>query len=477
MSFQIPAFAPAAPELFVLGMLCFILPLDAFLGEGRRGVTYLLAQATLFGAAVLTLTGMGYEPVTSFNGLFVRDAMGDILKAFLYLVTIGVFLFSRDYLKARNLFKGEYYVLGLAGVLGMMVMISAHSFLSLYLGLELLSLSLYAMVAFDRDNRVASEAAIKYFVLGAIASGTLLYGISMIYGATGSLDLAAVGTRIAGSGIEPILAFGLVFVVVGLAFKLGAVPFHMWLPDVYHGAPTNVTLYLGTAPKIAAFAMAIRLLVDGLGNLHADWQQMLIVLAVLSMAIGNLAAIAQSNLKRMLAYSTISHVGYLTLGLIAGTPEGYSAAMFYTVTYAVTALAGFGMIILLSRAGFEADELEDFKGLNQKSPWLAFMMLLAMFSMAGVPPTVGFYAKLVVLSAIVNVGLVWLAVAAVVFAAIGVFYYLRVVKLMYFDAPVDEEPIVADFDNRAILSTASLATLALGILPGGLLAWCATAFV
>ncbi|GAB6039568.1 NADH-quinone oxidoreductase subunit NuoN [Endothiovibrio diazotrophicus] len=475
MHFVTPDFLPALPEMFVAGMLCFILVLDAFLNDAQRNATYLLAQATLFGAALLTLTGLGGEAQLTFNGSFIKDAMGDLLKVFLYVTTIGVFLYSRDYLRQRDVFKGEYFVLGLAAVLGMMVMISAHSFLTIYLGLEMLSLSLYAMVAFERSNGVASEAAMKYFVLGALASGMLLYGISMLYGATGSLDLKVVAEALPNLGRDPLLAFGLVFVVVGLAFKLGAVPFHMWLPDVYHGAPTSVTLFIGTAPKLAAFAMVMRVLADGLGGLVADWQQMLIILAVLSLAIGNVVAIAQTNLKRMFAYSTISHVGFLMLGILAGTPEGYSAAMFYTITYALTALGGFGMILLLSRKGFEAENLEDFKGLNRKSPWFAFMMLLIIFSMAGVPPTVGFYAKLAVLQSVIAIDLLWLAVVAVAFAIIGAFYYIRVVKIMYFDDPTDEEGISAPFDMKVLLSANGLAMVALGVLPGGLMALCSAA--
>ena len=475
MNFVTPDFMPALPEIFVAGMVCFILVLDAFLSDARRNTTYLLSQATLFGAAMLTLSGMGGDPVLTFDGSFIKDTMGDLLKIFLYITTIGVFLYSRDYLRNRDAFKGEYFVLGLSAVLGMMVMISAHNFLTIYLGLEMLSLSLYAMVAFERDNGTASEAAMKYFVLGALASGMLLYGISMLYGATGSLDLKVIAEALPGLGRDPLLAFGLVFVVVGIAFKLGAVPFHMWLPDVYHGAPTSVTLFIGTAPKLAAFAMVMRVLADGLGALHADWQQMLIILVVLSLAIGNVVAIAQTNIKRMFAYSTISHVGFLALGILAATPEGYSASMFYAITYALTALGGFGMIILLSRKGFEAENLEDFKGLNQKSPWFAFMMLLILFSMAGVPPTVGFYAKLAVLQSIVAIDLIWLAIVAVAFAIVGAFYYIRVVKIMYFDEPTDSEAITAPFDMKVVLSANGLAMVGLGVLPGGLMALCTAA--
>ncbi|MFN2310169.1 MAG: NADH-quinone oxidoreductase subunit NuoN, partial [Gammaproteobacteria bacterium] len=413
---------------------------------------------------------------TVLNGTFVADPMATLLKSFIYVVTFGAFVYARDYLRVRDLFKGEYYVLGLFGMLGMMVMVSAHSLLTIYLGLELLSLSLYALVAFSRDDARATEAAMKYFVLGALASGMLLYGMSMVYGLTGSLDIAEIGAAIAERGLQDIvLIFALVFIILGLAFKLGAVPFHMWLPDVYQGAPTAVTLYLGSAPKIAAFAMTLRLLAEALGGLQADWGGMLAILAVLSLALGNVVAIAQTNLKRMLAYSTISHVGFLLLGLLAGTSDGYAAAMFYTVTYAIMALGGFGMIVLLSRAGFEAEELDDFKGLNERNPWFAGMMLLLMFSMAGVPPTVGFYAKLVVLEAVINVEMVWLALVAVFFSIIGVFYYLRVVKLMYFDPPTDTVPLAAPADLQVTLSINALAVLVLGIFPGGLLSLCLAA--
>ena len=418
------------------------------------------------------------QPATRvvFDGSFVRDPLSDVLKGVIYVLGAGVFLYSKDYLRDRDLFKGEFYVLGLFAVLGMMVLVSAHSFLTIYLGLELLSLSLYALVAFDRDSRLASEAAMKYFVLGALASGMLLYGISMIYGMTGSLDLEEVGSAVAATGLEsPVLVFGLVFVVVGVAFKLGAVPFHMWIPDVYHGAPTAVTLFISSTPKVAAFALAMRLLVDGLAPLQGEWQGMLVILAVLSMGLGNLVAIAQSNIKRMLAYSTISHVGFILLGILAGNKTGYEAAMFYTVVYAFMALGGFGMVMLMSRAGFEADNLEDFKGLNARSPWYAFVMLLLMFSMAGVPPTAGFFAKLLVLNAVVKVDMVWLALVGVAFSIVGAFYYIRVVKLMYFDAPVDTTPISAGLDTRVAISANGLAMLALGVYPSVLVAACATA--
>jgi NADH-quinone oxidoreductase subunit N len=475
--FAMPNFLPAVPEIFVLSMACVILIADLYISDKNRVFTYLLSLATLMVAAVLTVAFHAGEPVYTFNGSFVSDAMGDVLKVFVYLVTAVVFIYSRGYLAARDLFRGEFFVLGLFGVLGMMILISAHNLLTIYLGLELLSLSLYAMVAFQRDSISASEAAMKYFVLGALASGMLLYGMSLLYGISGSLDLttiaSAIGSLDEGQGV--VAGLGMVLVIVGMAFKLGAVPFHMWIPDVYHGAPTAVTLYIGAAPKLAAFAMMMRLLVEGLGDLHYQWQDILIIMAVLSMAVGNIIAIAQTNIKRMLAYSTISHVGFLMIGILSGTAAGYSASMFYAIVYALMGMGGFGMILLLSRAGFEADRLEDFKGLNDRSPWFAFIMLILMFSMAGVPPTLGFYAKLSVLQAAVGVDLVWLAVAAVVFSIIGAFYYLRVIKLMYFDKPVDQSPIHVSADMRIVLSANGLVILALGLAPGSLLALCAAA--
>ena len=354
--------------------------------------------------------------------------------------------------------------------------ISGSHFLTLYLGLELLSLSLYALVALQRDSKVATEAAMKYFVLGAIASGMLLYGLSMIYGATGTLEIARLATTLPSvNHLNTVLVFGLVFTIAGLAFKLGVVPFHMWIPDVYQGAPTAVTLFIGTAPKIAAFAFVMRLLIDGLGGLSADWQPMLALMAVLSMAIGNITAIAQTNIKRMLAYSTISHMGFLLLGILAASANGYNAAMFYVMVYVLMSLGSFGMILLLSRAGFEADQLDDFKGLNQRSPWYAFLMLLLMVSMAGIPPTVGFYAKLSVLQAALQADYLWLVVAAVLISVIGAYYYLRIVKLMYFDAPLDTTPIQAQPDMSVLLSINALALLAFGIMPQPLMALCVNA--
>ncbi len=475
MSFEMPNIIPAIPEVFLLGMICTILVIDLFLSDRSRIITYLLAQLALLGTLFLTLNGMSTETVLTFSDTFVRDPMSDILKIAIYLATFITFLYSKDYLRDRGIFKGEFYVLGLFGALGMMILVSAHNLLTLYLGLELLSLSLYAMVAMQRDSILASESAMKYFVLGAIASGMLLYGMSIIYGLTGTLDLGEIATQITSEPPGVLLSFGLVFIIVGIAFKLGAVPFHMWVPDVYQGAPTAVTLYIGSAPKIAAFAMLMRLLVDGMLGLHAQWEGILIILAVLSMGIGNLLAIAQSNIKRMLAYSTISHVGFLILGALTGTQSGFAASMFYTLAYVLMSLGAFGIVMLLSRKGFEAENLDDYKGLNARSPWYAFMMLIVMFSMAGVPPFLGFWAKLVVLQEVIAADMTWLAVVGVVFSVIGAYYYLRIIKLMYFDQAEDTTPLVSSLDTRLMLSLNSLAILGLGLFPGGLMAVCQAA--
>jgi len=460
MTIEIPNFTPAIPEIFVLTMACVILMVDLLLTDRSRVVTYLLAQATLVGAVLLTLTSMSSASVSTFGGMYIKDPMGDLLKLGMYVAVFVAFVYSRDYIRLRHMFRGEYFVIGLFGLLGMMVMVSASHFLTIYLGLELLSLSLYTMVAMNRDSGESTEAAMKYFVLGAIASGMLLYGMSMLYGATGTLDVAGVKSAVAQMKADDIiLVFGLVFIVVGLAFKVGAVPFHMWVPDVYHGAPTSVALYISSAPKIAAFAMIMRLLVGGLEGMVASWQGMLIILAILSMGLGNLIAISQTNIKRMLAYSAISHMGFFLLGILSGTANGYGSAMFYVLAYAVMSLGSFGIIVLLSRQGFEADKLDDFKGLSKRSPWAAFLMLLVMFSMAGVPPTIGFYAKLMVVQSVIDAGLLWLAIVSVLMAVIGAYYYLRVIKLMYFDQPETSEPIVAGADMRAVLSINALALL------------------
>ncbi len=477
MAFDLNTLVPLLPEILVLCLVCVVLVVDLFLDDEYRIVSYGIAQGGLILAILVTmLVGKGPEQVL-FDGNYRLDLMATVLKAAMMVLMLFAFVYAKDYLRNHGLFKAEYYELGLFALLGMMIMVSAGGFLALYLGLELLALSLYALVAFDRDSKPGSEAAMKYFVLGALASGMLLYGISMIYGATGHIDFPGIAARLcAGDFDATVLVFGLVFLVIGIGFKTGLVPFHMWAPDVYEGAPTAVTMLLGSVPKLAAFAIAMRILVDGLLPLHAHWQGMLIVLTVLSMALGNLVAIAQTNIKRMLAYSTISHVGFLMLGILAGTREGYAASLFYAVVYALMALGAFGVLILLGRKGFDVERLDDLKGLNQRSPWFAGMMLLLMFSMAGVPPTVGFFAKLFVLESVVDVGLVWLAVYGVFFSIVGAFYYLRIVKLMYFDAPEDETPLEAGIDTRFMLSVNALAVLWFGLFPSSLMSLCDTAF-
>jgi NADH-quinone oxidoreductase subunit N len=477
MNFVMPDLYPASAEIFMLIMACAVLVVDLFSG-GRRWLTYLLTQITLAGCFAITLLTLDGQVVTTFSNMYIDDLLADFLKLVLYPAVAIALVYSRSYLAARNLDKGEFYLLVLFATLGMMVMISASHFVSLYLGLELLALSMYALVAIDRDSVRATEAAMKYFVLGAMASGMLLYGMSMVYGATGSLELFDIGQRIAlGGGNKTVLVFGLVFIVAGIAFKLGVVPFHMWVPDVYHGAPTAVTLLISSAPKLAAFAFALRILFSGLGELAQHWQLMLMILSALSIALGNLAAIAQTNLKRMLAYSAISHMGFMLLGLLAGVVGGdmrfalnaYSSSMFYVIAYVLMSLGAFGMIMLLSRAGFEAENIEDFRGLNQRSPWFAAIMLILMFSMAGVPFFVGFFAKFAVLQAVVAAGQTWLAVFAVLFSLVGAFYYLRVVKVMYFEAPADQAPLEAPRDMRILLSINGLAVALIGLLPQGLL--------
>jgi len=482
---------PVLPEIFLAIAICAILLIDLFLSDAKRYITYVLSIAALTVCGVLSLSDFNAGATTySFGNMFVSDPMSSLLKLCTYIAIGLTLVYSRQYLEDRQMVNGrlggEFYILSLFTLLGQMVMISANNFLIIYLGLEIMSLSLYALVAFRRDNAVAIEAAMKYFVLGALASGFLLYGISMLYGATGSLDLNEVARVIATGAVnKPVLIFGLVFVVSGLAFKLGAVPFHMWVPDVYQGAPTAVTLMLGGAPKLAAFAITMRLLVETLPALAVDWQQMLTILAVLSMAIGNITAIMQTNIKRMLAYSTISQIGFILLGVLSGvvagadgsSTNGYGAAMFYVITYVLTTLGMFGVIMLLSRAGFEAENIEDFKGLNQRSPWFALVTLMLMLSLAGVPPVVGFYAKLSVLQAVLSTGQIWLAVLAVFFSLIGAYYYLRVVKVMYFDEPLDNSKIVASKDVRVALSINGAALLVLGLAPGPLMTACAVAIV
>ncbi len=478
------------PEIGLLAMACVVLLADLFVTDERRGVTFWLTQATVaaFAVAHLGLYAAG-ATVYGMQGLMVSDPMGHLLVFFSALATGVTLAYARPTLASRDMLKGEFFTLTLFVLMGISVMCSANHFLVLYLGLELMSLSLYALAALRRDHAVSTEAAMKYFVLGALASGFLLYGLSMMYGATGSLEIPKVFDQIATGDVnKEVLVFGVVFVVAGLAFKLGAVPFHMWVPDVYQGAPTAVTLLIGGAPKFAAFAITIRLLVEGMLGLAVDWQQMFIVMAVGSLLVGNLAAIAQTNLKRMLAYSTIAQVGFVLLGLSAGVVSGntlsagnaYSSAMFYIVTYVLTTLGSFGVIMYLSRQGFESEEIDDLAGLNRRSPWAAGVMSVFMFSLAGIPPMVGFYGKLAILQALVTTNLtayLWLAVYAVVLSLIGAFYYLRVVKVMYFDSPTQTAPVTGSRGVSALLAINGAAVLLFGLLPGGLMAMCRDAIV
>jgi len=475
MVLSIAELMPAAAEVYLAAAACVLLLLDALGGPRVRGASFFLTIAALAGAAWVSSAVAVPAREAILGGHYVADPMGTVLKLFAYGAAAVTLLYSRDYLQRRDLLKGEYLVLALFAVLGIQVIVSAGSFLTVYLGIEIMSLSLYAMVAFDRDDGVAAESAMKYFVLGAIASGALLYGISIVYGVTGSflLDGVAAASAAGGSGQVGLL-LGIAFIVVGVAFKFGAVPFHMWLPDVYHGAPTPVTLFVGSAPKIASFALAMRVLAEGLGGALDAWQDMLVVLAALSMVVGNVVAIAQTNIKRLLAYSAISHVGFILLGVLAGSAAGYRAAMFYTLTYVIVTTAAFGVVLWLSRKGFEADALDDYKGLNRRHPWFAFLMLLATFGLAGVPPTVGFWAKLQVIAAVLDAGMTWLAALAVLMSVVGAYYYLRIVKLMYFDEPSGAQPVETGAAVRVILSVNGLAILALGLFPGLLLRLCAS---
>jgi len=470
MNFIPPDFTPASSEIFMLIMVCVVMLADLTAGDNRRYVAYLLTQITLLGCALLTFISFSTEVTHTFNGLYVDDTMADILKLMVYATVSAVLVYSHTYISDRGMLKGEFFSLILFATMGMMVMISASHFLTLYIGLELLSLSLYALVALRRDSLVATEAAMKFFVLGALASGFLLYGMSMVYGATGTLHVSQLAQIIQSeASSKEVLVVGLVFIVAGISFKLSAAPFHMWAPDVYQGAPTAVTLFIGSAPKLAAFGFVMRLLVEGMGEMAADWQGMLVILAVMSMAVGNIAAIAQTNIKRMLAYSTISHMGFLLLGFISADSNGYSSALFYVIAYVLMTLGTFAMVMLLCRNGFEAENINDFKGLSKRNSWYAFIALLLMLSLAGIPPMVGFYAKFSVLQAVVNAGYVWLAIVAVLFSLIGAFYYLRIIKLMYFDEPETNEPILLNSDVKILLSANGFAVLAFGIFPQALM--------
>lgn len=466
------------PEIFLLAMTCVVLLADLFIKQRQHTFTYFLTQLTLMITAIMVLGLFPKPEAIIFNGSFVSDHIALVLKFSILVIGIFCFVYARPYIQERNIAQGEYYILGLFSILGMLVLVSAFSFVTLFLGLELLSLPLYAMVAIARDSEQSTEAAMKYFVLGSLASAILLYGMSMVYGATHSLNINSIATTILATppSQQFILIFGLVFIVVGVTFKLGAVPFHMWVPDVYQGAPTSVTLFVGSIPKIAALGMAIRLLVDGFPELSVQWQELLIAIAIASIALGNIVAIVQTNLKRMLSYSAIAHVGYMSLGLLAATSAGYAAATFYIIVYAIMTIGAFGILVLLSRDGFEAESISDLRGLNARNPWLAFMMLLIMFSMAGIPPLVGFFAKLGVLEALIGVHKVWLATLALVFAIIGAYYYLNVVKVMYFEEPENATPLVTSFDARVAISINGIALLLLGIFPSSLIEVCRSAF-
>ena len=471
------------PEFYLVVAACVLLLADAFMQPAQRPYLHWISIALLLFTIYLVVAGQPPQTMTAFGGMFVRDRVSEILKVFALLTTALVFVYARPYLIDRKLLGGEFYTLMIFAVIGIMLLVSAGNLVTVYLGLELLSLSSYALVALNRDERLPSEAAIKYFVLGALASGMLLYGMSMVYGASGmggtpSLDLAQLHNVMAYTHAPKLLLFGLIFMLVGIGFKLGAAPFHMWIPDVYQGAPTPVTTFIASGSKLAAFGMAYRLLDAGMGDLAHQWQLMLAVLAVLSLAIGNLVAIVQTNLKRMLAYSTISHMGYLLLGLSAAGPEGYAAAMFYAIGYALMSVAAFGVMLALTRAGFECEEIADLKGLNQKSPWMAFLMLLTMLSLAGVPPLLGFWAKALVLEAAIHANMLWLAIVGIVFAIVGLYYYLHVIKVMYFDKPQEGSVLQAkpDVSLRVVLSLNALSLLALGLYWGPLLGWCRSAF-
>ena len=467
---------PLLPELVLAGAAFALLLLDLFLNDRQRVLTHVLAVATLALVGILVATGWGGQG-TVLSGMFVRDNMADELKTGICFVSAVALVYGWPFLRERGLYKGEVSVLVMFAVLGMMLLVSAGSLVMVYLGLEMLALCSYALVAIDRDSPQASEAAMKYFVLGALASGMLLYGMSLVYGATGSIDLATIAANALTVAQPAMLLTGVAFMVAGIAFKFGAAPFHMWLPDVYQGAPTPITLFIGSAPKLAAFAMAIRLLEVGAGPLGDQWRPLLAGLAALSLAIGNLVALVQTNLKRMLAYSTVSHVGFLFLGLAAGGQAGYAAAMFYALSYAIMSAAAFGAIVVLSRRGFEAERIEDFKGLNARDPWTAGLVLCVMASLAGVPPFLGFWSKLAVLRAAVEAGQLWLAIVAIVFAVVGAFYYLRVIKAMYFDEP-SGEPVLPREDHvvRVVFGVNALGLLALGLFWSPVMAWCQRAF-
>jgi NADH-quinone oxidoreductase subunit N len=478
MNVILPTFSLAGPEIALLCMLGIILLVDVLLPERLRFMTYLLVQSSLVLAFMLAIPQYRHhaQALVTFEGHYVVDKLAILSKLFIYIMSLFSFVYAREYTKERGIARSEYYILGLCCVLGMSIMASAYSLLTIYLGLELLSLPLYAMVASYKNSQSAIEAAMKYFVMGALASGMLLYGISILYGLTSSIEIPAVALAIKTAPSTTVI-LALVFILVALIFKFGAVPFHMWVPDVYQGAPTSVTLFIASAPKIAVFSITMRILVQAMPQQHIAWEQILIVVSLLSMFFGNLFAISQTNIKRMLAYSSIAHIGYTLLGIIAGpaSANGYSAAMFYIATYVLIAAGAFGIVAILSRSGIELDQLEDYRGLNARNPWLAFMMLLLMFSMAGVPPTVGFFAKFGLVSALIEAQKIWLAVAALIFALIGAYYYLRVVMLMYFEEPIEEnraKPVKLSPDMFIAVTLNGVAALILGVLPSALITLC-----
>ncbi len=460
------------PEIFVLSMGVIILLLDLFFKSNKPNITYFLSQLTLIGSAILSLRLYHLPSTLVFSSTFILDPLASVLKIAIDIIMLLVFWFAKDYVKEKTIPYTEFYVLSLFAVLGMMVLVSAHNFIVLFLGVELSALPVYAMVALWKKSPNGSEAAIKYFVIGALASGMLLYGLSMLYGATGSLDISVISQ----SPHDLILVFGLVFVLASIAFKFGAAPFHSWVPDVYQGAPNAVTLLISTAPKIAALGMAFRLLVNALPVLEPQWQQVFIVIAIASMAVGNIAAIIQTNLKRMLAYSSIAQMGYMSLGLLSGNAAGDAAALFYILSYSIMVAGAFGLLTILSREGIEVENIQDLHGLNGRNPWLAFMLLLIMFSMAGIPPTVGFFAKMGVLEALIRVHLVWLATLALIFAIIGAYYYINVVKVMYFEEPKNQFPMRCNVQARVAISITGMSVLLLGIFPSGLINVCHAVF-
>jgi NADH-quinone oxidoreductase subunit N len=467
------------PELYLTAAACLVLLFDVFIKDDQRDATHWVAIIVLLVGIFLVIHGQPPQAVTAFGGMFVRDHMAEIIKVTVLIATILVFVMARPWLKDRKLFIGEFYSLSIFSVLGVMLLVSAGSLITVYLGLELFSLPAYALVALNRESKLASEAAIKFFVLGALASGLLLFGMSLVYGATGTLDLHAIFAAVGTTQHLHLLQFGLVFLVVGIGFEFGAVPFHMWLPDVYEGAPTPIAMYISAVPKLAAIGLAYRLLEVGLGPLAGDWRVMLAIMAALSLVVGNVVAIAQKNFKRMLAYSTISHMGFVFLALTNPTPEGYSSALFYAVCFALMETVAFGVILALARKGFECEMIDDLKGLNHRSPWMAGMMAISMFSLAGIPPLWGFAAKVLVLKAAIDGGMLWLAIVAIICAIIGLFYYLRIVKVMYFDAPVaGTEPLVAkpDLAMRWLLSVNALGLIAMIGLSGVFYSWCLAAF-